>query len=128
MTMTMSMKENSITLKSTRVGRRFMRFVVAFNSGDPDQLRAYIGDNYDENALAEYSIDAFADWYWNLYEETGGLRVHKVFLSEEYTIMVIVQAALDGALYLHKMKVAHEPPNKVIEYLCDPLDEAFSGR
>jgi hypothetical protein len=124
----MTMKDNSITLKSTQVGRRFMRFIVAFNSADLNRLRDYITENYEENALEQYTIDAFVDWYWKLYEETGGLLVHKVFLSEEYHIMVIVQAVRDQALYLHKMKVAQEPPNKVIEYLCDPLDEVLSGR
>ena len=117
------MKENSKTLKVTPAGRRFMGFLASFNSGDVEDLREFIQAHYTENALAEYSLDSLLNWHREIYEQTGGIKIHKIFFSEEYYIMAIVEARADGALYLDKMKVDDTHPYKVIEYLHDELPD-----
>lgn len=122
------MKEDSKTVKATPVGRRFMNFMAVFNAGRRDLLYNFILDSYIEAALEEYSAEVFADWHWGIYQQSGGFNVHKVFLSEDYYIIVIVESKHDGQLFFHKMKVEDQAPYKIIEYLHDPLDEAFSNR
>lgn len=117
------MRENSKTLKVTPAGRRFMGFLASFNSGEVDDLREFIRAHYTEDALEEYSLDSLLDWHQEIYEQTGGMKIHKIFFSEEYYIMAVVEARRDGALYLDKMKVDDASPHKVVEYLHDELPD-----
>jgi hypothetical protein len=122
------MKDNSLTLKATPAGRRFIVFLATINTGDPDRLRDYILDAHDEPSLKEFGADGFLNWYLEIFKQTGGFMVHKVFLSEDYFIMVVLQARSDSTLYLHKMRVAQEHPYKITEYVYDRLDEAMPNR
>jgi hypothetical protein len=113
----MLMRENSATLKLTPAGRRYMGFLAIFNSGDMDRLRAFIVDSFTEQALQGATLDAVIAWHQQLYNATDGMRIHKVFLSEEHFVIVITEARRNGKLYMDKMKVSPDFPHKVIEFL-----------
>ncbi|GEM_PF-2038411 len=116
------MRENSQTLKVNPVGRRYMGYLAIFNSGDPERIRAYIAENYTEEALAENSVDDLLAWHMHLFELTGGLRIHNVYLSQDHFVVVIVRDKLTDAMHMDKMKVSDEFPHKIIEYLHVPAE------
>lgn len=120
------MKENSQTLKVTPAGRLMMIFLAAFNSGDPAKIRDFIADHYSEETLADHPVNELVTWHEQVYAQTGGMRIHKVFLSQEYYVVTVMVAKADEALYFNKMKVTHTQPYKIVQFFHEALDQAPS--
>lgn len=112
------MQTESLTLKSTPAAKIFMRLVAAFNTGNPQRIADFVANNYAEDILAEYTVDEIVDWYLDLYDASGGVTIHKVYMSQERYLIVIVENKGDGQTYIDKLKITAE--NKVIEYLHEP--------
>lgn len=111
------MRDNSRTLKVSPAGRSFMQFMRAFNTGDPDEIRGFISQQFDADVIDEYGVDTLTDYCYTVYCETGGMRVHKVFVSEDYYVMIVMEAINNGKLFLDKIKVDDVAPYPVIEYV-----------
>ena len=110
------MREDSRTLKTTPAGKVYMHLMAHLNSGDPQYLRKFVLERFTEDALKEYTIEGLVEWLWDIYDDTGGLRIHKVFLSQEYYIVIVAMAINGGALFLDKLKVTDTEPYQVIEF------------
>ena len=111
------MQHNSLTLRVSPAGRMFMRFLVALNSGDPNRIAQFIEKNYAATVLREYNLDDLVTYYMDVYEQTGGLDIHKVYYSQEYVVMVITISRKTGEHYLDKLKVDDLPPFAMLEFL-----------
>lgn len=104
------------TLSKTKAGRRFVGFMRALNSGDPDMLRAqmlYIADK----ALEAHSSDIWYAQLQYIHAITGGLKAVQVVASDEYQVVVLMQAHKDNRLHLIDMIVEEEYPHKVIQFM-----------
>jgi len=95
----------------------FMRFLVAMNTGDPNRIADFIESNYAASALREHELDELIDYYLRVYDQTGGMDIHKVYYSQDYMVMVVTIARNNGELYLDKLKVDDLPPYAMVEYL-----------
>ncbi|GAB4522711.1 MAG: hypothetical protein OHK0046_35650 [Anaerolineae bacterium] len=111
------MQNESITLRVSPAGKAFMRFVAAMNSTDEDRAKTFISENFSEDVLLDQGVDVVMRWFNDLKRETGGLDVHKVYLSQEHFIIVITIARTNGAMYMTKLKVTPEKPHKITEYV-----------
>ena len=110
------MREDSRTLKVTPAGKVYMQLMVHLNTGDEGYLRKFIESHFTKEAIREHTVDKLVEWLWDIYEATGGMRIHKVFLSQEYYIVIVAIAINGGALYLDKLKVTDTRPYQIIEY------------
>ncbi|MEQ8674631.1 MAG: hypothetical protein RLP44_16445 [Aggregatilineales bacterium] len=123
------MRENSITLKSTPSGRAFMQFIAMLNTGDEERLSEFIGKRFSAEVLADYSVDELVTYCMTVYNETGGMRIHKVFLSQEFTMMVVMKAIRDDVevLFLDRLKVETVQPHNILEYVHQEFNAADYG-
>jgi hypothetical protein len=110
------MQENSKTFKMTRAGRMYMRFLTAFNTGDAETMREFILSHCDPFAFDDDFEATFITWYVETFKQTGGLRILRNYLSEEFYIIVIVESLKDGRHYLDKLAVTREMPHLITEY------------
>lgn len=107
------MQQHSVTLKLTPVGKRVMGFLAVFNMGDEEEMKAYVQSNYHERTLAEYGLDTVLGWHWDLYKDTGGLRIHKVYLTQEHYVVLLTHPYNDPErLFFQKFKVDPKAPHK----------------
>jgi hypothetical protein len=110
------MQQKSKTFKVTRAGRKYLTFLEAFNSGSPKIMLAYLERHLDPFTFTEEELDRFMQWYAKTYSRTGGFRIHRNYLSEEYYVILIVQAIKTGNSYLHKLKITEEDPFLITEF------------
>ena len=114
------MLSESKTYRVTPAGRVYMRFLATFNTGDPLQMSEFISENFADDMLADHPVSELVDWYETMFTETGGMKIEKVFATEEYFIMVVVQANDGGQTYMDKLKITEAQPYKVLEYFHEP--------
>ena len=120
------MRDNSRTLKVTPAGASFLRFIAVINSGDIDIMRNYATKNVADPLLYKVGAEAIAQNLYEIHLQTGGMRVHKVFLSEDAYVMIVMEAIGDGVLYLDKLKVEEEKPYRILEYAHQQFDPAHA--
>ena len=122
------MRENSITLRSTPAARGFMRLMGTINTGSFDEIYNYILSEFSSEILRSYNAEELTNYCMTVYTETDGLAIHKVFLSEEYVIMVVMKPRnQDNVLFLDKLKVSPTAPFKVTEYVHQEFNPANYG-
>ncbi len=122
------MRENSITLRSTPAARGFIRLMAAINTGSFDEIYNYIQREFSNEILSNHDAQDLANYCMTVYKETKGLAIHKVFLSEEFVIMVVMKPRnQDGVLFLDKLKVSTSRPFKVTEYAHQEFNPANYG-
>jgi hypothetical protein len=109
------MLNDSRTFSLSRSGRAYMHFLLAFNSHDEGQLQVFIQKNFAPSFQKQTPVDEMVKWCLDTYKSLGVLKIHKVFFSEEFFIIVIVVAD-DGTQYLHKLKIQDSPPYQITEY------------
>lgn len=114
------MQTESFTLKTTPASKLFLRFIAAFNTGNIEKITRFVLDNYAEDVLAENSLGEIVGYYQSLYESSGGMNIHKVYLSQDYYIIVIVKHKSDDSLFIDKLKITRQIPYKVIEHYHEP--------
>lgn len=123
------MRENSITLKSTPSGRAFMQFMAMLNTGNAETLAEFIGKRFSADILEDYSVDELVAYCMAVYKETGGMRIYKVFLSQEFSMMVVMKAMREDVevLFLDKLKVETAAPHNILEYVHQEFNAADYG-
>ena len=113
------MQTHSRTFRITRAGRRYMALLAALNTGDADTITDFTVRNLDPMTFTDEEAEAFINWCLETHHYTGGMDIHRVYLAEDYYVIVIVQARRDGSLYLDKLKIDSEDPFLIIEYAHD---------
>ncbi len=110
------MDTESKTFRITPAGRVYLRFLAAFNKGTAEDMREFIAEQYADHIIAEHGLDTIVNWHLETHEATGGMLIHKVFLTEEHYIIVIVKSKADNMLFIDKMKIEPQNPFKILEY------------
>ncbi len=104
------------TLSKTKAGRRFVGFMRAVNSGDPAMIQTqvqYIADK----ALEAHSAQIWGAQLHYIHAITDGLKALQVVASDEYQVVVLMQAYKDNRLHLIDMIVEEEYPHKVMQFI-----------
>jgi hypothetical protein len=109
------MQQDSLTFKVTRAGRRYLHFLMAFNTADDEKITTFIHENFAPSFLETTSVADLLTWCKDVYALTGKIVMHKVYFSQEYYIIVIIKAIEGDKLYLHKMKIEEDEPHRIIE-------------
>ncbi|NUM79109.1 S41 family peptidase [candidate division KSB1 bacterium] len=101
-----------IALPNTPAGKTLAAFVRAFNTGNPAALRRFHEEHGGNPENAEQDI-AF-------YEQSGGLKLHSVALSNEYDIEILLQAKKDGRWLSFAINVAVQAPHGITDIRARP--------
>ncbi|MFW5690912.1 MAG: hypothetical protein ACOCXZ_00310 [Chloroflexota bacterium] len=108
-------QQHSKTFRMSRAGRRYMAFLATFNSGDVNKMKEFVETIFDPFSFTDEFVDEFVTWYRKVYARSGGIRIHRTFLTQDNYIIVIVQSA-DGRMYLDKMAITDDDPYLITEY------------
>lgn len=105
------------TLSKTKAGRRFVGFMRTLNMGDEKQLRFTVEQYIADEAIQTHDADTWVQQLINIYQSTGGLKAVQVIASDEYRVVVMMQAKQDNRLHIVDMAVEEEYPHKVSQFI-----------
>ncbi len=104
----------------TKVGRRFAGFLKTFNTGNPDAIERFIAEYSTDEALEANSLAEWRTELKRVHDATGGLRVQQVLATDEYRMVVLMEARTNGMLYLTEMAISEGYPHKIAEFSQQP--------
>ncbi|RMG70320.1 MAG: hypothetical protein D6711_17610 [Chloroflexi bacterium] len=105
------------TLTKTKAGRRFMGFMRAVNQGDERVLRTTVTQYITEEALQLHDAETWVKQLMHIHQTTGGLKAIQVLASDEYRVLVMMQAKSDHRLHIVDMAVSEEYPHQVSQFI-----------
>ncbi len=108
-------------LGATAAGRRYIAYLTILNSGSGERLRQFIAESFTEAALARHDSAERLDWHAAQAEETGRLRVEQVLASEEYALIVMLQAEQGGVFYYSDLRVEDDYPHRIRVFNLFPV-------
>lgn len=109
-------KASSLQLPDTAAGRQAAQWLQVFNTGNVNNLRRFISENYPQSALEKISVDERASKDAGLYVRTQGFDLRRVEKSEAYTIVVLTQERLDEGWVRINMEVEKEAPYRITNF------------
>lgn len=109
-------KASSVHLPDTAAGLQAAQWLQVFNTGNVNNLRRFISENYPRSALEKISIDERAAKDAGLYVRTQGLDFRRVEKSETYTIVVLAQERLDEGWVRINLEVEKETPYRITNF------------
>jgi len=106
-----------VKLPQTPAGKRFARFIEAFNSGEKARMVAFHketanGVNAEERAAKDMEAR----------RQSGGLTLYKVVKSEPYSIAVLAKTVNSGEWVRFEFDVSPDPPHDVIRIMMEPAE------
>lgn len=107
-------------LTKTKVGRRVMGFMVALNRGDEAHLTNYLKVSITDEGLEQQPLDEWVRELTNIYHATGGMRVFQVVATDEYKIVLMMQAHNNNAFYIMEVAIEEDFPHRIGELIHRP--------
>lgn len=107
-------------LMKTKAGRRFVGFLKTFNGGEVKPMQNFVAQYTTDEALEQNTLDAWIVHLGAIYAQTGGLRALQVMASDEYRVVLLMQAHANESLHVVEMAVSEEYPHKVAEFIHRP--------
>lgn len=105
------------TLSKTKAGRRFVGFMRTLNMGDEKMLRLTVEQYITDEAIQTHDVETWVQQLIHIYQATGGLKAIQVIASDEYRVVVMMQAKHDNRLHMIDMAVDEEYPHKVSQFI-----------
>jgi hypothetical protein len=106
--------DDGLKLPNTPAGNTLEKFIRAFNTGDLATLRRFHEEHGGDPENAQQDI--------GFYEQSGGLKLHRVISSSEHAIEVLVQAKKDERWLSFAISVAALPPNGITDIRVRPTE------
>lgn len=97
-----------------------MGFMKVFNAGDATALHDYISAYTTDDALAHNSAAEWQEHLARIYAATGAMRAVQVVVSDEYRVVVLMQAQTNNAYYMIDMAISEDYPHKVAAFSHTP--------
>src|SRR5688572_16108103 len=73
--------QESVTLPDTPVAKQVKRYLEVLASGDKDQLKKFIEENFAESFLKDISLDQHLQVNAGFAEQAGGVTPRKIVVS-----------------------------------------------
>jgi CubicO group peptidase (beta-lactamase class C family) len=87
-----------------------------FNTGNTNNLRHFISENYPQSALERVSVNDRAAKDAGLYVRTQGLDLRRIEKSESYAIIVLAQERLDEGWVRINIAVEPAKPHRITDF------------
>ena len=105
-----------LTLQRSQAGMRFIAQTTIYNSGDFRRLRAFIRESYHASALETESIPERIAVFRQMYANLGRLRVRQIIGTDQYHVVLLMEAEKTDILFLNDMEVDAEYPHAITAY------------
>jgi CubicO group peptidase (beta-lactamase class C family) len=99
----------------TAAGKTLKAFLQAFNTGELEALKKFHGERGGNVDNANQDL--------NFFNQCGGLKVHSVRTSSDYSIEVLTQAKRDGRWLTFAIVVGANPPHPIDEIRVQPASQ-----
>ena len=106
----------SLTLPNTPAGHQMAEWLRVFNTGNTNNLRRFISENYPQSALERLSVNDRAAKDGGLYVRTQGLDLRRIEKSESYAIVVLAQERLDEGWVRINIGVETATPHRITDF------------
>lgn len=100
----------------TPAGQQMAEWLRLFNTGDTDNLRRFISENYPQSALSKISVDDRTTKDAGLYVRTQGLDLRRIEKSESYVIVALAQERLDESWVRINIGVETAIPYRITDF------------
>ncbi|MEW6126203.1 MAG: serine hydrolase [Acidobacteriota bacterium] len=107
---------DEVKLPDTPAGKTFAAFVKALNSGDLKTMEQFHRERGDGIEIAEKDMD--------FYNQSGGVKVHRVVSSSDLEITAQIQTQKDRRLLNLTLQVQPTPPHAVDMIQVQPATES----
>ena len=116
--------EDEVTFPDSHAGRRAAAFFEAFNTRDPDAMRAFESSHRAAAALATRPIDDRITQYKELLAQFGRLEAKRLEEDSKGQVTVVAKATASGDWFRMRFELEEASPHKLvavyIEGPCDP--------
>ena len=109
-------ESKGLTLPNTPAGQQMAEWLRVFNTGNTDNLRRFISENYPQSALERLSVSDRAAKDGGLYVRTQGLDLRWIEKSETFAIVVLAQERLDEGWVRINIGVETVTPHRIIDF------------
>lgn len=114
---------DKLALRKSQAGMRFIAQMHLYNQENPDRLRQFIEDSYNDDLLAAQDVEQRLDELLSQVGRLGKLRVKQVLAANEHHVVVIMEAQNAPGFYYSEFKVEPDYPHKITFYLFQPMQE-----
>ena len=105
--------QESVTLPDTPVGKQVIRYLEVLASGDKDQLKKFIEENFAESFLKDISLEQHLEVNAGFAEQAGRVTPRTIILSSPTQLTLLGVAKKGAALYRVNVVVEATPPHKL---------------
>ncbi|HVJ80026.1 MAG TPA: serine hydrolase domain-containing protein [Planctomycetia bacterium] len=105
--------QESMTLPDTPAGKQVKRYLEVLASGDKNQLKKFIEENFAASFMRDISVDQHLEVNAGFAEQAGGVTPRKVVSSSPTQITLLGAARKGGTPYRVSVAVEATPPHKL---------------
>ncbi len=105
-------QKEEVKLPETPAGKTLGALISAVNTGKIEEMKRFHQERGGDPANADKDFD--------FYQQSGGIKLHKVVRSTDYEIEVLVQAKNDGQWLSFTMSVDAQSPNTIASIRVQP--------
>src|SRR6187399_2330039 len=81
--------QETVTLPDTPVGKQVKRYLEALASGDKDQLKKFIEENFAASFMKDISLDQHLEVNARFAEQAGGISPRKIVSSSPTQLILL---------------------------------------
>jgi CubicO group peptidase (beta-lactamase class C family) len=105
--------QESVTLPDTPVAKQVKRYLEVLASGDKDQLKKFIEENFAASFIKDISLDQHLQVNAGFAEQAGGITPRKIVSSSPTQLTLLGAAKKGTALFRVSIAVEATPPHKI---------------
>jgi len=100
---------------------RIKAYIQAFNSGDPEQMKAFFVSHFAASSLKEVTVEARLGRFQGAKLRLQSLQLEKIVAEQPFRSSILAKAG-NGDNVLLQASVEKEPPHKLIAILMELVD------
>lgn len=109
-------------LPETAAGHQFNSYLAAFNSGEQEQLAAFVAAHFTPVGPGDSDLNQRTRSQVQFYKSSHGLNLYQVTDSQETAVTVIAQLRLTQEWRRMTMFVDEAPPHLINGIMIEPID------
>jgi CubicO group peptidase (beta-lactamase class C family) len=106
---------DEVKFPETPAGKTLKAFLQAFNTGELEALKKFHKEHGGDAESANQDL--------NFFNQCGGLKVHSVKASSDYSIEILTQAKRDGRWLSFAIQVGANPPHPIDDIRVQPASQ-----
>lgn len=114
--------EEPVKLPATPVGQQTQRLLDMLKSGDREQIKAFVQENFAAAFLQDIPQERHLEANARFADTTGGVTVQKILSASETSLRLVAQAKKTRGMYRVVVEVEAAKPHKITSLGFAPLE------